>query len=207
MPEAVSFVAREEELVEMHRLLFGHSNRTIVVLHGLGGIGKTQLAIRYLTRHKEKYTSVFWLNATDEDSLKLSFRNVAVQILKDHPSTDMLADVDIDGDLDQVVDKVKDWFYLRENKKWLLVFDNHDNPKLSGRNDNSTVDLHRFLPGSDHGSIIITTRSSRVSHGQRLHVKKLLSHEESLEILSVVSQREGIDNGMSFMHQSVKMLC
>lgn len=61
----------------MHELLYSHNNRTCVVLHGLGGIGKTQLAIEYIRRHKEKYTAIFWLNANDQDSLKLSFRDVA----------------------------------------------------------------------------------------------------------------------------------
>jgi predicted AAA+ superfamily ATPase len=61
----------------MYKLLYGHSNRTCVVLYGLGGIGKTQLAIEYLRRHKEKYIMIFWLNTNDQDSLKLSFRDVA----------------------------------------------------------------------------------------------------------------------------------
>ena len=76
-PEATQFVAREKELSKMHELLHGHSNRTCVVLYGLGGIGKTQLAIEYIRRHKEKYTAIFWSNANDQDSLKLSFRDVA----------------------------------------------------------------------------------------------------------------------------------
>ena len=61
----------------MHKLLQDHSSRSCVILHGLGGMGKTQLAITYARRHKEKYTAIFWLNANDEDSLKLSFRDVA----------------------------------------------------------------------------------------------------------------------------------
>ena len=76
-PEAAQFVARKKELSKTHELLHGHSNRTCVVLYGLGGIGKTQLAIEYIRRHKEKYTAIFWLNANNQDSLKLSFRDVA----------------------------------------------------------------------------------------------------------------------------------
>jgi hypothetical protein len=51
LPEAAQFVAREKELSNMHELLHGHINRTRVVLHGLGGIGKTQLAIEYIRRY------------------------------------------------------------------------------------------------------------------------------------------------------------
>jgi hypothetical protein len=67
----------------MRRLLQGHKRRSAVVLHGLGGIGKTQLATKYTTRHKEKYSAIFWLNANDEDSLKLSFRDIAQRVLED----------------------------------------------------------------------------------------------------------------------------
>ena len=82
-PAAAQFVAREKELSKMHELLYGHSSRSCVILHGLGGIGKTQLTIEYIRRHKEKYTAIFWLNANDQDSLKLSFRDVAQQELRD----------------------------------------------------------------------------------------------------------------------------
>lgn len=59
IPEAAQFVAREKELLKMHELLYSYSNRACVVLHSLGGIGKTQLAIKYIKRHKEKYTAIF----------------------------------------------------------------------------------------------------------------------------------------------------
>jgi AAA+ ATPase superfamily predicted ATPase len=72
-PEAAQFVAREKELLKMHELLHSHSNRACVVLHGLGGIGKTQLAIKYIKRHKEKYTAIFWLNATMRILSSLAF--------------------------------------------------------------------------------------------------------------------------------------
>jgi Heterokaryon incompatibility protein (HET)/NB-ARC domain len=196
IPEAAQFVAREKELGEMRRLLHSHSTRTTVILHGLGGIGKTQLAIEYVRRHKEKYTAIFWINANDEDSLKLSFRNIAQQVLKDHPSTCELASVDLEGDLDQIVHAVKAWLDLRENSRWLMIYDNYDNPRIPSNLDSSAVDLRRFLPGSDHGSVIITTRSSQVSQGQCIHIQKLPKIEEGLEILSNTSGRRDIEKGI-----------
>lgn len=196
VPEAVQFVAREKELSKMYELLHAHSNRTYVVLYGLGGIGKTQLAIEYIRRHKEKYTAIFWLNANDQNSLKLSFRDVAQQLLKYRPSTSLLAGVDLDN-LDQVVYAVKAWLDLQKNTRWLMIYDNYDNPKTSGNLDRSAVDIRQFLPQSDQGFIIITTRSSRVSQGRRVHVQKLLD-VESLEILSNMSGRKDIAEGMSF---------
>lgn len=196
-PEATMFVAREKELSKMHELLQGHSSRSCVVLHGLGGIGKTQLAITYARRQKEKYTAIFWLNANDEDSLKLSFRDIAQQVLRDHPSTSVLSNVGQDKDLDQVVSVVKDWLDFRRNTKWLMIYDNFDNPKTPDNPDVSAVDIRRFLPSSDHGSIIITTRSSQVRQGERIHVRKLPDVRDGLEVISNMSGRKGIEKGMS----------
>ncbi|PQE18241.1 Tetratricopeptide-like helical domain protein [Rutstroemia sp. NJR-2017a BBW] len=191
-PEATQFVAREKELSGMHEVLQDHSSRSCVILHGLGGIGKTQLAITYARRHKEKYTAIFWLNANSEDSLKLSFRDIAQQVLRHHPSTSILSNVDQNKDLDQVVNVVKSWLDSPQNTRWLMIYDNLDNPKTSGNPDNSAVDIHQFLPRSDHGSIIITTRSAQVRHGIRIHVQKL-DVREGLEIVSNMSGRKGIE--------------
>ena len=201
VPEAALFVARENELAEMHQLLHGHKSRSAVVLHGLGGIGKTQLAIEYATRHKDKYTAVFWLNANSEDSLQLSFRDIAQYVLEDQkgkPSTSTLASVALDGNLDQVVTAVKTWLNLQRNTRWLMIYDNYDNPRTPGNLDRSAVDIRRFLPRADHGSIIITTRSAQVSQGRRIHVQKLANIREGLEILSNTSKRENIENGRLF---------
>lgn len=190
----------------MYQILYGHSKRSAVVLHGLGGIGKTQLAIEYITWHKEKYTAIFWLNANDEDSLKLSFRDVAQHVLEDQmgkPSTSTLASVDLNGSLDQVVAAVKAWLNLQRNTRWLIVYDNYDNPRTPGNLDHSAVDIRRFLPGADHGSIIITTRSAQVSHGHRIHVQKLTNIHESLKILSNTSKRKNIENGRFFSDMEI----
>lgn len=127
LPQPVQFVARSKELTEMHQMLYGHSTRLIVVLHDLGGIGKTQLSLAYATRYKEKFSVIFWLNTNNEDSLRLSFRAVAQQILKYYPSTSLLVSVDLD-DLDQVVYAVKTWLDLQKNTRWLIIYDNHNNP-------------------------------------------------------------------------------
>ena len=179
----------------MHQLLYDHNTRSIVVLHGLGGVGKTQLALAYAIRHEEKYTSIFWLNANDENSLRLSFRAVAQQVLKYQPSTSLLTGVDLD-DLDQVVYAVKAWLDLQKNTRWLMIYDNYDNPRTPRNADSSAVDIRRFLPGPNQGSIVITTRSAQVSEGCRIHVQKLPNIQEGLEILSNTSGRKDIETGM-----------
>ena len=76
-----------------------------------------------------------------------------------------------------------------------MVFDNYDNPKVLGNIDPSAVDIGQFLPRVYHGSIIVTTRSSKVNVGRRMRVAKLEDIRDSLQILSNASRREGLMDG------------
>ncbi|MCJ1313481.1 hypothetical protein MMC25_007159, partial [Agyrium rufum] len=188
------FVARETELLEMRRNLSGDGSRQTVVLHGLGGIGKTQISLAYARRHKDSYSAIFWLNIKDENSLKQSFTKVAEQISREHPLALRLSNVDTNESLDEVVDAVKAWLSRPNNTRWLLIFDNYDNPKLPGNSDPVAVNIRKFLPEAHQGSIIITTRSSQVRIGHLIPLRKLDDVHDSLEILSNVSRREGLRN-------------
>jgi AAA+ ATPase superfamily predicted ATPase len=57
--EIEHFVAREDELRKVQRALSSDSSRCTVVLYGLGGIGKTQLAVTYAKRYKDNYSAIF----------------------------------------------------------------------------------------------------------------------------------------------------
>jgi hypothetical protein len=194
-----NFVARGEELAEIHRTLSGDGSRRTVVLHGLGGIGKTQLTIAYAKRHKDNYSAIFWLNIKDEDSLKQSFAKIARQILQEHPLASRLSSVDIRENLNEVIDAVKAWLSLPNNTRWLMIYDNYDNPKLANNIDPTAVDICKFLPESYQGSVIITTRSSQVRIGHPIQIRKLGNVRDSLEILSNASRREGLITGKDIL--------
>lgn len=195
IPRAAKFVARRSELSDMHELLDGRDDgRCIVVLHGLGGIGKTQLAVSYL-QHKRRYSAIFWIDASSDDSIVLGFNNVARQILRQHPSTAMLASVDLEGSAARVAEAAISWLSLAGNTRWLLIFDNYDKPKVAGSTSADVVDLSQYIPDCDHGCILVTTRSSRVDLGSRIHVQRLAKFEEGLAILSNTSGRVGLEEG------------
>ena len=198
--EVEQFVAREEELTEINRTLRGDGSRRITVLQGLGGIGKTQLAIAYAKRYRDNYSAVFWLNITDEDSLQQSFAKAAKQILREHPSASRLRSVDnIKEKLDDIIDAVKEWLSLPNNTRWLMIYDNYDNPKLAGNTDPAAVDIRKFLPESYQGSVIITTRSSQVKIGHPIRIRKLGDVHDSVKILSNASRREALVDGKGFL--------
>jgi ATP/maltotriose-dependent transcriptional regulator MalT len=188
--ETSYFTARKGELQEMREHLRSDGSRKVVVLYGLGGIGKTQLAIRYATRHREDYSALFWLNAKDETSTKLSFVQMARHIRREHPDAPPLIGLDLEQNLDEVVDAVKSWLSIPMNTRWLMVCDNYDNPKLPGRTDSAALELRKYLPEAHQGSVIVTTRSSEVQLGHRIRIQKLKDLEDGLRILEHASGRK-----------------
>ncbi|KAJ6052763.1 hypothetical protein N7460_003297 [Penicillium canescens] len=211
------FVARKYELQLVQEALEGFERCTAVV-HGLGGMGKTQLAIAYIKRHRLDYSAAIWMNARDETGLKQSFADAAEWILRHHPTITYLADALQSRDLDEIVKAVKMWLDEPMNDRWLVIYDNYDNPLLDNHRDKSlnhascikagagpcgdegrhltnAFDLRAFLPEADHGDVIVTTRSSMVNLRQpikSIHLSKLEDINDSLEILESVSGRDGL---------------
>ncbi|KAI1317215.1 hypothetical protein F5Y16DRAFT_414646 [Xylariaceae sp. FL0255] len=193
VPETQHFVARTGELIEMRETLASDGSRRFVVLHGLGGIGKTQIAIAYAKRYRDEYSAIFWLNIKDETSIQQSFTKVARQILLRHPDASHLKALDLHQDQEKVVEAVKAWLSLPGNTRWLLIYDNYDNPKLSNDINDTGINISQFIPGAYQGSIIVTTRLSQVDLGHRVQVRKLELLHDSLEILATTSGRDGLD--------------
>jgi hypothetical protein len=196
------FVAREEELAQLHNILGKGPDRRTAVIHGLGGMGKTQLAIAYAKRHRDDYSAVFWTNARDEASIKQGYLLMAERILSAYPSLIYIKRAVEAQDLDEAVRAVKRWFDSPENNNWLIIYDNYDNPVWGGNEadvdrDSASkgYDIRPFFPGVYQGAILITTRSLRVELGHRVPLKKLKTIEHGLEILYNTSQRQELHRG------------
>jgi hypothetical protein len=189
------FVGRDEELDRIHQELKYDDSRRTAVVHGLGGMGKTQLALSYAQRHRDEYSAVFWINCKDVDTLKQSCAAAARRMYREHPSLVHLKAIAEGGNLDEVVEAVKQWLSHPQNDRWLVIYDNYDTPKLPGRDDAGTFDIRPFLAEADHGAILITTRSSQLELGCPIAVKKLHNIDHSLEILSHASGRLELSSG------------
>ncbi|EXL39973.1 hypothetical protein FOCG_17423 [Fusarium oxysporum f. sp. radicis-lycopersici 26381] len=214
--EVNQFVGRQEELAQMQEILTTSRNRNTVVIHGLGGMGKTQLTIAFVKRNHAHYSAVFWMNATDEETLKQSFLKAAERILQEHPFVVYLERAVAHQDVDETVKAVKRWLSQRSNNnRWLIIYDNYDHPRFSGnagmdahmhdaksqsthkrsswQNDGIVLkafDIRPFFPESHHGAIIVTTRSSTVKLGLTMRLSKLKRINDSLQILESTSNRE-----------------
>jgi hypothetical protein len=196
VPEIEHFVGREEELAKIKETFQGDgSHRKTVLLQGLGGIGKTQLAVEYVKQQRDAYPAIFWLNGKSEDMLKQSFKNMAKRLFDQFPSSTLLRTAAESKDADQVAEAMKRWLSVKGNNQWLMVFDNVDNPKLPGIKDPQAYNIKSYFPEAHQGFILITTRSSQLKIGNIIPVKKLQNVRESIAILAYMSDRPISDQG------------
>ncbi|KAF1814281.1 HET-domain-containing protein [Eremomyces bilateralis CBS 781.70] len=151
------FTGRESELSQIEKLLFRHDQTTKVAITGLGGVGKTQLAIETVYRIMEKWSnySVFWIPATDSETLLQAYSTIAQEL-------------DIPGRNEQGVDVkrlVQNYLSNEDAGQWLVVFDNADDIDMwMGKSaERKSIGLLDYLPKSRQGNILFTTRDRKIA--------------------------------------------
>jgi hypothetical protein len=169
VPRARQFVDRPAEMAELERVLLPRprqdqcQRQKIHVLRGLGGMGKTQLAVEFARRHHRRFSSVLWLDGRSEDILKRSIASYAGRIPPGQiPETSRQYAADASADIDAVVKDVMAWFARPANTAWLLIFDNVDREYAAQGGDPNAYDVGRYFSGADHGSVLVTTRLARL---------------------------------------------
>ena len=148
----------------------------VLVLGGMGGIGKTQLAIAYAKRYRTCYSSTFWLNATSPSMLQGSLRMMARRVLPH--------DAEREFDDYQIRVRTAGWLSRTNNSRWLLIFDSYD--ALDQFN------IKDYFPPTSHGSIIITSRIPEEVCGDNIILRPIENQEECLRILATRSGRHDV---------------
>lgn len=174
-------------MAELERILIpqpGQKQRQkIHVLHGLGGIGKTQLAVEFARQHYRRFSSVFWLDGRSEDILKRSIASCAARIPSGQiAETSRSYTGDSAADVDAVVRDVMAWLAVPDNTAWLLIFDNVDREYRSRSSDPDAYDVKRYLSGADHGSVLVTTRLARLEQLGESQILGKVSKEQGYAI-------------------------
>jgi hypothetical protein len=128
------------------------TERKVLIIQAHAGMGKTQLSIQYCRQYHHLYSGVFWIDCTTHDSLLRSFTGLAHRIPQDElgQQAQMFARLGR-GDFDTVTQEILDWFSLRTNFQWLIVFDNVDNT-FAG----SDSKIQDYFPVADQGGCLFT---------------------------------------------------
>ena len=139
-PRNLFFTGRKEILEVLHMQLSGNKAVALTqssALHGLGGVGKTQVALEYAYRYALEYSAVFWIAAETQGNIMTSLQHVA-EVLQ-LPER-------VENDQQRVVAATLRW--LSTHGQWLLICDNVEDLSL----------LDHFLPANRPGAILLTTR-------------------------------------------------
>ncbi|KAF4982121.1 hypothetical protein FZEAL_2181 [Fusarium zealandicum] len=160
------FVGRSE-IIELLKDQLGHSElqrqsnaHRQASLCGLGGVGKTQIALAYAYWVQETYpkTSVFWVHASSLERFRQGYSSIAKKC-------------QLPGHDDNVLSMVKDWLESESSKKWLMIIDNADDMELfftqPGEKPTNPPaglreELSQYIPHCAHGTVLITTRDMQV---------------------------------------------
>ncbi|KAJ3733426.1 P-loop containing nucleoside triphosphate hydrolase protein [Lentinula guzmanii] len=157
-----TFTGREEVLTTLEEFfLSGNAAEGMktFLLCGLGGAGKTQIALQFIKRFKQRFTARFFITADQEDSIQGSYFDIA--------KTNGVQDA-------QSWKAGLHWLNSHE-EDWLIVIDNADDPKIP---------LIEYLPSCNHGNVIITSRNPDLRNiaDQYLELSDMLP-EEGIQLL------------------------
>ncbi|KAH8727391.1 hypothetical protein GQ44DRAFT_758100 [Phaeosphaeriaceae sp. PMI808] len=158
-----AFVGREDILAEIEKKLkqAGLQDHGRVALVGLGGVGKSQIAIEYTYRVRESSSQswVFWVHASNAARFEQAYRDIAAKVElpgRDDPKADILR-------------LVYNWLCDERNGRWLMVVDNADEGHVffspdadsvayTGDSPRKATPLASFLPQTPNGWILVTSR-------------------------------------------------
>jgi ATP/maltotriose-dependent transcriptional regulator MalT len=116
------FIGREHILLKILKYFLARDRRDpkVLILHALGGQGKSQIALEYCRRSRDCHRGIFWINASSEANATQDFGKIATLLNRNSSLI-----------LESSKQKIK--FMLRTleqwNERWMLVFDNYDWPQ------------------------------------------------------------------------------
>ena len=151
-------MGRHSQLDRLKNTLFAKGQPQKLAITGLGGVGKTQIALELAYQIRENFPecSIFWIPVTNTESLQQAYLDVGRQL-------GILGLQDEKADVKKLVQ-----CYLSQESsgQWLLIFDNADDVDMwisNGENKNDSHCLKDYLPRSCQGCVVFTTRNRRIA--------------------------------------------
>ncbi|KAF8980804.1 hypothetical protein BDQ17DRAFT_1380349 [Cyathus striatus] len=159
-----NFTGQESYLQRLHEYFkktdfYGKSARKMFLLYGMGGIGKTQICLKFKDEMAEHFSYIFWIDATTEDTL--------VQALKDIYKMNS----GFEESFASLTAAISLHWVSSIKTEWLMIFDNADgSPAL----------VEKYLPPGNKGNIIITSRNP--AH------KRVVIAKNSMEVIEMTEE-------------------
>lgn len=198
--EVPYFLGRDEILSRIEDTLsvdrYRSSSPQSFVLYGMGGVGKSQIALRYANSWQYKYGIVLWISADNSNTIAKSFRGAALSIGLIRPDSeidDNSITLDVKRWLSTTSERIRLAYFLlsilmkhaSSETHWLLVIDNADNP--------SVLQDIRPMCSKSGGSILMTSRDLCSTHLASDH-----SHVQPFDVKTgaeVLMKHVGLDPG------------
>jgi TIR domain/Tetratricopeptide repeat/NB-ARC domain len=161
-PRNPRFVGRDATLMRLRERLRSGGTAVVQALHGMGGVGKTQVALEYAHRYAGAYDVVWWVSAEETSLIGEQFAALATELDLIPPRADTASAV---GALRA---------YLRGHSRWLLVLDNAESPRQ----------LREWLPAGP-GHTLITSRNPGQGELATWVEVDVLPRPESVELIQL----------------------
>ncbi|CUS15408.1 unnamed protein product, partial [Tuber aestivum] len=159
-----------KSIIDSVKSLSKRNGHNRIALLGLGGSGKTQIALEYVyQRASESDCDIFWVQGSGVLKFSDGFRAIAQQVRI--PLA--IAETEEEG----LLLGVRRWFEGADSGDWILVIDNADNEEDFVGNNSP---IAKFVPQGPRGTLIFTTRSRRVAFRQeceKIEVGKMVEDE------------------------------
>jgi Tfp pilus assembly protein PilF len=177
------FVGRQEELADLRKSLVAvEPARRIQAICGLGGVGKTQLALEFCDLHEKDYRIVWWINADEPATLALGYAKLATRLGLKIPEGTSL------DDIRHALRRV-----LNERNDWLLVFDN-----VAGADD-----VKNYFPQDRTGHVIVTSRNPNWESVARPFHLRPLKRVDSVQFLISRTGAKKSDSSVGMLAQAL----